>query len=142
MANLVMGVGTFTGTKPVGTMPTKLTEEDELKRKDLELKRLKEKEEEAARKREELMKAKAEEQKRCVHFFSLFVTSTYVPIHYSIFSKNFRKHEARAKRAMEQRNLRAKQLGEEQKQKLESKEEKSAHLKQKLQAENQEKAER
>jgi hypothetical protein len=87
MANLVMGVGTFTGTKPVGTMPTKLTEEDELKRKDLELKRLKEKEEEAARKREELMKAKAEEQKRCVHSFSLFVTSTYVPIHYSIFLK-------------------------------------------------------
>ena len=69
MTNLVMGVGTFTGTKPVGTMPTKLTEEDELKRKDLELKRLMEKEEEAARKREELMKAKAEEQKRCVHFF-------------------------------------------------------------------------
>ena len=53
-----------------------------------------------------------------------------------------RKHEARAKRAMEQRNLRAKQLGEEQKQKLENKEEKTAHLKQKLQAENQEKAER
>jgi hypothetical protein len=43
---------------------------------------------------------------------------------------------------MEQRNLRAKQLGEEQKQKLENKEEKTAHLKQKLQAENQEKAER
>ena len=55
---------------------------------------------------------------------------------------NVRKHEARAKRAMEQRMLRAKQLGEEQKQKLENKEEKSAHLKQKLLAEHQEKNER
>lgn len=43
---------------------------------------------------------------------------------------------------MEQRMLRAKQLGEEQKQKLENKEEKSAHLKQKLLADQQEKAER
>lgn len=48
-------------------MPTKATEEDGLKRKELELKRLKEKEEEAARKREEYLKAKAEEQKRCVN---------------------------------------------------------------------------
>jgi hypothetical protein len=67
MANVITNVGTFTTTKPVGTMPTKATEEDDLKRKNLELKRLKEKEEEAARKREELMKAKAEDQKRCVH---------------------------------------------------------------------------
>jgi hypothetical protein len=52
-------------------MPTKATEEDGLKRKELELKRLKEKEEEAARKREEYLKAKAEEQKRCVHFIYL-----------------------------------------------------------------------
>lgn len=43
---------------------------------------------------------------------------------------------------MEQRALRAKQAGEEQKQKLESKEEKAAHLQQKIQTENQEKAER
>ncbi len=43
---------------------------------------------------------------------------------------------------MEQRMLRAKQLGDEQKQKLENKEEKSAHLKQKLLAENQERAEK
>lgn len=43
---------------------------------------------------------------------------------------------------MEQRTLLAKQLGDEQKQKLENKQEKSAHLKQKLQIENQEKAER
>lgn len=48
----------------------------------------------------------------------------------------------RAKRAMDQRALRAKQLEEEQKQKLENKEEKSAHLKQKLLAESQERAER
>lgn len=59
------------------------------------------------------------------------------------FSKKlFRKHEARAKRAAEQRLLRAKQLGEEQKQKLETKEEKCALQKQKLLAENQEKTER
>lgn len=66
-SNIVTGIGTFTGTKPVGAMPTKATEEDGLKRKELELKRLKEKEEEAARKREEYLKAKAEEQKRCVN---------------------------------------------------------------------------
>jgi hypothetical protein len=41
-----------------------------------------------------------------------------------------------------QRTLITKQHKEEQKQKLENKEEKSAHLKQKIQAENQEKAER
>ena len=85
MANIVTGVGTFTGTKPVGTMPTKATEEDELKRKELELKRLKEKEEEAARKREEYLKAKAEEQKRCVHLFTLFVPSAYVLIHCFVY---------------------------------------------------------
>lgn len=67
--NLVTGVGTFTGTKPV-PMPTKVTEDDELRRKEVELKRLKEKEEEAARKREELIKAKAEEQKRYVLLLS------------------------------------------------------------------------
>ncbi|KAI9563301.1 hypothetical protein GHT06_010759 [Daphnia sinensis] len=116
LTNVVTGVGTFTGTKPVGPMPTKVTEEDELKRKELELKRLKEREEEAARKREELMRAKAEEQKR--------------------------KQEARAKRAMEQRILRAKQIEEEQKLKLENKEERSAQLKQKLLVEKQEKDER
>ncbi|KAK4025855.1 hypothetical protein OUZ56_014899 [Daphnia magna] len=116
LTNVVTGVGTFTGTKPVGPMPTKATEEDELRRKEVELKRLKEREEEASRKREELMRAKAEEQKR--------------------------KQEARAKRAMEQRVLRAKLLEEEQKQKLENKEERSAQLKQKLLVENQEKAER
>lgn len=65
LTNVVTGVGTFTGTKPVGPMPTKATEEDELRRKEVELKRLKEREEEASRKREELMRAKAEEQKRC-----------------------------------------------------------------------------
>ncbi len=70
-SNVVTGVGTFTGTKPVGTMPTKTTEEDEIKRKEHELKRLKEKEEEAARKRDELIKAKAEEQKRLVLFNSV-----------------------------------------------------------------------
>lgn len=70
LTNVVTGVGTFTGTKPVGPMPTKATEEDELRRKELELKRLKRKEEEAARKREELIKAKAEEQK--TYSFSLF----------------------------------------------------------------------
>ena len=43
---------------------------------------------------------------------------------------------------MEQRALRAKQVGEEQKQKLESKEEKSANLQQKIIAETQEKTER
>ena len=43
---------------------------------------------------------------------------------------------------MEQRLLRAKQLGEEQKQKLENKEEKSANQRQKMLAEHQEKAER
>lgn len=43
---------------------------------------------------------------------------------------------------MEQRVLRAKLLEEEQKQKLENKEERSAQLKQKLLVENQEKAER
>ena len=43
---------------------------------------------------------------------------------------------------MEQRALRAKQLDAEQKQKLEDKEEKSANLRIKLTAENQEKAER
>lgn len=43
---------------------------------------------------------------------------------------------------MEQRLLRAKQLGEEQKQKMENKEEKCAIQKQKLLAEYQEKAER
>jgi hypothetical protein len=53
-----------------------------------------------------------------------------------------RKHESRAKRALAQRTLITKQHKEEQKQKLENKEEKSAHLKQKIQAENQEKAER
>ena len=67
-SNVVTGVGTFTGTKPVATMPPKATEEEEVKRKEHELKRLKEKEEEAARKREELIKAKAEEQKRFVLF--------------------------------------------------------------------------
>jgi hypothetical protein len=70
-SNIVTGIGTFTGTKPV-PMPTKATEEDGLKRKELELKRLKEKEEEAARKREKYLKAKAEEQKQCVHFIYLF----------------------------------------------------------------------
>lgn len=43
---------------------------------------------------------------------------------------------------MEQRALKAKQADEEQKQKLENKEEKAAHLKMKLQVETQEKAER
>jgi hypothetical protein len=71
-SNIVTGIGTFTGTKPVRAMPTKATEEDGLKRKELELKRLKEKEEEAARKREKYLKAKAEEQKQCVHFIYLF----------------------------------------------------------------------
>lgn len=80
--NLVTGVGTFTGTKPV-PMPTKVTEDDELRRKEVELKRLKEKEEEAARKREELIKAKAEEQKRYVAI-SLFGTGLFiVSIHFS-----------------------------------------------------------
>ena len=64
--NVVTGVGTFTGTKPLTVAPNKASEEDEIRRKELELKRLKEKEEEAARKREELIKAKAEEQKRLV----------------------------------------------------------------------------
>lgn len=54
----------------------------------------------------------------------------------------FRKHEARVKRAMEQRAMRAKQLDQEAKQKLETKEEKTATLKLKLQAEHQEKTER
>ena len=53
-----------------------------------------------------------------------------------------RKHEARAKRAMEQRALRAQQIDQEQKQKLENKEEKSANIKMKILAENQEKAEK
>lgn len=53
-----------------------------------------------------------------------------------------RKHESRAKRALAQRTLITKQHTEEQKQKLENKEEKSARLKQKIQAENQEKAEK
>jgi hypothetical protein len=53
-----------------------------------------------------------------------------------------REHETRAKSALAQRTLITKQHTEEQKQKLENKEEKSARLKQKIQAENQEKAER
>lgn len=65
-SNIVTGVGTFIGTKPIAASVTKATEDEENKRKELELKRLKEKEEEAARKREELLKAKAEEQKKCV----------------------------------------------------------------------------
>ncbi len=83
MANIVTGIVRFTGTKPVEMMPTKANEEDELKRKELELKR--EKKEEAARKREEYLKAKANEKKRCVHLFTLFVISAVVLIHYVVF---------------------------------------------------------
>ena len=50
--------------QPMQTLVTKPSEDEELRRKEMELKRLKEKEEEAARKREELIRAKAEEQKR------------------------------------------------------------------------------
>lgn len=46
---------------------TKVAEDEEMKKKMQELKRLKEKEEEAARKREELIKARAEMQKMYVH---------------------------------------------------------------------------
>lgn len=66
LSNVVTGVTTFTGKPPV-MMPlvTKSCyEEEAAKNKELELKRLKEKEAEAARKREELIKAKAEEQKK------------------------------------------------------------------------------
>ncbi|EFX86054.1 hypothetical protein DAPPUDRAFT_237130 [Daphnia pulex] len=97
VANIVPDIGTFTCTKPVGMMPTKATGENELKRKELKLKQLKRKEDEAARKCEESLKAK--EQKR--------------------------KHDGR--------------IGQE---KLEDKGERSAHLKQRVQAGNQEKAKR
>lgn len=108
------GGGGGDGSSKMAPLVTKAAEDEEMKKKMQELKRLKEKEEEAARKREELIKARAEMQKI--------------------------KIEARAKRAMEQRLLRAKQLDLEQKQKLEDKEEKSNNLKMKLTAENQEKA--
>jgi hypothetical protein len=78
VANIVPDIDTFTCTKPVGMMPTKATGENELKRKELKLKQLKGKEDEAARKCEESFKAK--EQKRFVHLFTLFVTSAGVLI--------------------------------------------------------------
>lgn len=64
LSNVVTGVSSFTGKPAMVPLVTKSSEDDEAKRKDHELKRLKEKEAEAARKREELIKAKAEEQKK------------------------------------------------------------------------------
>lgn len=142
LANVASGVSTFTGAKPMQTLIIKPNEEEEQKRKELELRRLKEKEEEAARKREEMMRAKAEEQKRLALSSDLLVILNQQIKLSSLGHGCYRKHEARAKRAMEQRALRDKLVGEEQKQKMESKEEKSAHLKMKLQVENQEKSER
>ncbi|XP_046654979.1 uncharacterized protein LOC124348750 [Daphnia pulicaria] len=124
VANIVPDIDTFTCTKPVGMMPTKATGENELKRKELKLKQLKGKEDESARKCEESLKVK--EQKR--------------------------KHEGRAKRALARHShaFRAKRasakiffffffakIGQ-----LEDKGERSAHLKQRMQAGNQEKAKR
>lgn len=65
LGNVVTGVTSFTATnKPMQPLVTKSSDDEGQKRKEIELRRLKEKEEEAARKREEILKAKAEEQKK------------------------------------------------------------------------------
>ena len=64
LSNVVTSVSSFTSKPAMVPLVTKSSEDDEANRKYHELKRLKEKEAEAARKREELIKAKAEEQKK------------------------------------------------------------------------------
>jgi hypothetical protein len=131
-------------------MPTKATGENELKRKELKLKQLKGKEDESARKCEESLKVK--EQKRFVHLFTLFVTSAGVLI--SLCRISNAAGNTRVERSVPWQGIPMPSERSVPRQRfffffffakigqLEDKGERSAHLKQRMQAGNQEKAKR